>query len=197
MPNTKSHRRGVQEPSRRAKLSEKSSSFHGGIPATMQTDQKELRRPKTLPDLLQDRSLVCLSPEARPKKLTKLLLNVTVQGSVGALHVIMSPENTVADLAAAAVKQYIKECRRPILPTIDPSGFDLHYSQFCLESLGREEKLMELGSRNFFLCPKKPVKDGCSNSSDGTTSSSSTCSKEAGNASKTVIPWLKFMDFLL
>lgn len=134
MPNTKSHRRGVQEPSRRAKLSEKSSSFHGGIPATMQTDQKELRRPKTLPDLLQDRSFVCLSPESRPKKLTKLLLNVTVQGSVGALHVIMSPENTVADLAAAAVKQYIKECRRPILPTTDPSGFDLHYSQFCLES---------------------------------------------------------------
>lgn len=196
MPNTKSHRRGVQEPSRRAKLSEKASSFHGRIPASMPTDQKELRRPKTLPDLLQDRSFVYLSPESRPKKLTKLLLNVTIQGSVGALQVIMSPENTVADLVAAAVKQYIKECRRPILPTTDSSGFDLHYSQFCLESLGREEKLMELGSRNFFLCPKKPVKDGGS-SSDVTTSSSSTCSKEAEKASKTGIPWLKFMDFLL
>lgn len=196
MANTKSHRRGVQEPSRRAKLSEKSSSFHGKIPVTMQTDQKELRRPKTVPDLLQDRSFVSLSPESRPKKLTKLLLNVTIQGSVGALQVIMSPENTVADLSAVAVKQYIKECRRPILPTTDPCGFDLHYSQFCLESLGREEKLIELGSRNFFLCPTRAVEDDSSNS-NVRTSSSSTCSKEAGKASKTGIPWLKFMDFLL
>lgn len=79
---------------------------------------------------------------------------------------------------------------------VEVDGIKNYLILFCL-GLGREEKLMELGSRNFFLCPKKPVKDGCSNSSDGTTSSSSTCSKEAGKASKTVIPWLKFMDFLL
>ncbi|KAJ4724938.1 Pentatricopeptide (PPR) repeat-containing protein-like [Melia azedarach] len=191
MPNSKSNRRG-QEPNRRGKLSEKSSSFHGRLPAAMQTE-KQLRRPKTLPDLLQDRSVASLSPGARPKKLTKLLLNVTIQGSVGAVQVIMSPENTVADLVAAAISQYVKECRRPILPTTNPSGFDLHYSQFSLESLTRDEKLMELGSRNFFLCPKKTVTDGGAD----VTTSSSTCSKEAGKAGKMGIPWLKFMDFLL
>ncbi len=150
--------------------------------------EKQLRRPKTLPDLLPDRSLVSLSPENKPL-LTKLLLNVTVQGSVGAVQVIMSSENTVADLVAAAVKQCVKECRRPILPTTDPSSFDLHYSQFSLESLERDKKLWELGSRNFFLCRRKGEVE-----SEASTSSS-TCSKEAEKVNKGGTPWLKFMGF--
>ncbi|KAK4854684.1 hypothetical protein QYF36_000185 [Acer negundo] len=155
---------------------------------------QQLRRPKTLPDLLPNQAvlLTMSPPEAKPK-LTKLLLNVTIQGSVGAVQVVMSPENTVADLVAAAIRQYLKECRRPILPTTNPSGFDLHYSQFSLESLEKEEKLMELGSRNFFLCGKKVELNGVG---DRTTSSSS-CSKEVEKASKTGIQWLKFMDFML
>ncbi|KAJ0020059.1 hypothetical protein Pint_31974 [Pistacia integerrima] len=187
MPTSKSNRRG-QEQSRKGKLlSEKSMSFHGRPPAMMMAE-KQLRRPKTLPDLHPDRSPVSFSPENKPK-LTKLLLNVTVQGSVGAVHVIMSSENTVADLVAAAMRQYVKECRRPISPTADPSCFDLHYSQFSLESLDRNEKLTELGSRNFFLCRRKAEVQ-----SEATTSSS-TCSKEAEMVSKAGIPWLKFMGF--
>ena len=56
--------------------------------------------------------------------------------------------------------------------------------------LEREEKLIALGSRNFFLCTKKAaLKDGENN----TTS----CSKQAEKVPKGVmIPWLKFMDFL-
>ncbi|KAK4395941.1 hypothetical protein Sango_1748400 [Sesamum angolense] len=76
----------------------------------------------------------------------------------------------------------------------DASAFDLHYSQFSLESLDREEKLMELGSRNFFLCPKRATAEsGGAVVSPGT----SNCSKEAGPATKKGLPWLKFMDFLL
>ncbi|KAH7510808.1 hypothetical protein JRO89_XSUnG0248100 [Xanthoceras sorbifolium] len=193
MPTSKNNRRG-QEAIRRGKLSEKSSSFHGRLPA-MPPAVQQLRRPKTLPNLLPIPAVATLSPEARPK-LTKLLLNVTIQGSVGAVQVLMSPENTVADLVAAAIRQYVKECRRPILRITDSSGFDLHYSQFSLERLEKEEKLMELGSRNFFLCTKKVESDGGSGT-ERTTSSSSSCSKEAEKASKTGIPWLKFMDFLL
>ena len=73
-----------------------------------------------------------VSMEARPK-LTKLLLNVTVQGSVGAVQVLTSPESTVGDLIAATIRQYMKEGRRPIIEA-DASRFDLHYSQFSLES---------------------------------------------------------------
>lgn len=194
MPNSKGNRRGQeQEKSRRGRLMEKSSSFHGRVPlpSSFSMAAEELRRPKTLPDLLLPERTISIgassSPEAKPK-LTKLLLNVTIQGSVGAVQVLMSLENTVGDLIAAAVRQYVKEGRRPILASPDPFRFDLHYSQFSLESLDREEKLTALGSRNFFLCTKKTVTDG--------GSSTTSCSKEADKVSKSGIPWLKFIDFM-
>jgi hypothetical protein len=58
---------------------------------------------------------------------------VTVQGSVGAVQVLMSLESTVGELIAAAIQQYMKEGRRSIIAN-DSSRFDLHYSQFSLES---------------------------------------------------------------
>lgn len=126
--NTKGHRRG--------KLTERSSSFHGRTPAAM---AEELIRPRTMPDLLSSgRVAVGNIPAARrPLKLTKLLLNVTIQRSLGPVQVVVSPEWTVGDLIAAALRQYGKEGRRPILASTDPSAFDRHYSQFSLESKSR------------------------------------------------------------
>ncbi|KAM1040548.1 hypothetical protein ACFX13_030527 [Malus domestica] len=197
MPSPKiSSRRGQpEEKNRRPRpLSVRSSSFHGQF-----TDAAapQLRRPKTVPDMASFRNAVgttVSSTELRPK-LTKLLLNVTIQGSVGAVQVVMSPESKVGDLVAAAVRQYGKEGRRPILPSVEPSFFDLHYSQFSLESLDREKKLMELGSRNFFLCPNAIAVGG--GGCGGATASSASCSKEAEKVSRTGFAWLKFMDFLL
>lgn len=71
---------------------------------------------------------------AKPQKLTKLLLHVTIPKSPVPVHVLLPPEATVEDLIAAALRQYVKEARRPFLPSADASGFDLHYSQFNLES---------------------------------------------------------------
>ncbi|KAF9676270.1 hypothetical protein SADUNF_Sadunf09G0121100 [Salix dunnii] len=198
---TKGYRRGGggQEPERNKKnrLTEKALSFHGKIPAGM--SEKGIRRPKTLPDLLSGMNSPATVPAVRPK-LTKVLLNVTVQGSVGAVQVLMSLESTVGELIAAAIQQYTKEGRRSIIAN-DSSRFDLHYSQFSLESLDREEKLMALGSRNFFLCPKKSRMDGasCSGSGGLTATSSPSCSKEVKKeaAKSGLHPWLKFMDFLL
>lgn len=196
MSTSKIHRRGHEEKNRKGRLAQRSSSFHSGIPMTM-APQAELRRPKTLPDLLSGRRSVSgLSPEGGPR-LTKLLLNVTVQRSLGPVQVVMSPDSTVGDLIAAVLRQYAKEGRRLVLPTTDPAGFDLHYSQFSLESLDRNEKLMTLGSRNFFLCCKKSEPDvGESAVEASETTSSSTCSTEADKVSKISVPWLKFIDFL-
>ncbi|XP_043719582.1 uncharacterized protein At4g22758-like [Telopea speciosissima] len=134
-------------------------------------------------------------------RLTKLLLNVMIQRSLGAVKVVMSPESTVGDLIAAAVRLYAKEGRRPLLPMTDPADFDLHYSQFSLESLNREEKLKELGSRNFFLCRKKPneapVDASSSSSSSSLAVASSSCSNQAEKVSKIAVPWVRFMNFLL
>ncbi|KAG0474559.1 hypothetical protein HPP92_014245 [Vanilla planifolia] len=85
---------------------------------------------------------------------TKLLVNVTVERSLGPIHVLISPENTVAELIQAAVDTYVREGRRPLLALTDPKGFELHYSKFTLESLDPQEKVVNLGSRNFFVCSR-------------------------------------------
>ena len=115
---------------RKNRLTAKASSFHGKLPADI--PEARIRRPKTLPDLLSGMNLPATVPGVRPK-LTKVLLNVTVQGSVGAVQVLMSLESTVGELIAAAIQQYTKEGRRSIIAN-DSSRFDLHYSQFSLES---------------------------------------------------------------
>ncbi|KAK6926656.1 hypothetical protein RJ641_008375 [Dillenia turbinata] len=193
MPSPKSHRRGVQqeEKNRNRRLSEKALSFHGRNPSAM---DGSIPRPKTVPDLLAAKDLIGTTSsngiDIKPPKLTKLLLNVTIDRSLGPVQILLSPESTVGDLISVAIKQYAKEGRRPILPTADASAFDLHYSQFSLESLDRDEKVMNLGSRNFFSCAKRSEINGTE------TTSSSSCSKQAEKVSKINIPWLKFMDFL-
>ncbi|KAJ9706761.1 hypothetical protein PVL29_001969 [Vitis rotundifolia] len=115
------------------------------------------------------------------RRLTKLLLNVTIQHSFGPVQVVTSPENTVGDLIKEALAIYVKEKRRPLVKQTNPECFELHYSQFSLESLKTGEKLINLGSRNFFLC-QKPAK-----------SLDSSCYEEA----MSLFPFTKFMDFLL
>ncbi|KAL9677637.1 hypothetical protein QQ045_005870 [Rhodiola kirilowii] len=138
---------------------------------------RKLCRPRTQPDLLATNGYVSCSYENRPQP-TKLLLNVTMLWSIGPVHVVMSMDSTVADLISYAVRQYVKEGRRPGLPTTDPCAFDLHYSQFCLECLDIEEKLVNVWSRNFLLCPKKD-------------------SIECSGAEQAPGPWVRFMDLLL
>lgn len=66
---------------------------------------------------------------------TKLLLNVTIERSLGPVQVVMLPENTIRDLIKEVLEIYDREKRRPLLPKIDPHCFELHYSQFSLESM--------------------------------------------------------------
>ncbi|ERN13300.1 hypothetical protein AMTR_s00041p00064960 [Amborella trichopoda] len=119
----------------------KSASFHGRIPESSEAFPA-IPRPESHPDLAGRRKLISgkhqhLIPNSQDNvsgRLTKLLLNVTVQRSLGHVHVVMSPENTVDDLIKAAINAYVKEGRRPLLSQVDPSCYELHYSQFSLES---------------------------------------------------------------
>jgi len=140
---------------------QRSASFHGR--GAEQRHQLQKQRPKTMPDLLagvRGASFRSGSPppsaggETERRTPSKVLVSVAVQHSLWPLHVMASAEWTVADLVAAAVALYVKEGRRPLLPSADPAAFGLHYSQFSLESLDPKAKVMELGSRSFFLCPK-------------------------------------------
>ncbi|XP_054812293.1 uncharacterized protein LOC129313330 [Prosopis cineraria] len=200
MPTSKNNRTGHIEACRRGKLGNKSSSFHGQS-AAMAAMSSQLRRPKTVPDLAPHRKNAGSTPDGSlPRQPPKLLLHVTVLGSLGPVKVVMTPESKVGDLVAASVRQYLKEGRRPILPATDPSAFDLHYSQFSLESLDRGEKLMELGSRNFLLCPRKQTSgtaEGGGGEGGSVTTAFGSCSKEAERVGKSGFAWLKLLDFLL
>ncbi|KAL5056191.1 hypothetical protein RYX36_036873 [Vicia faba] len=196
MTNTKNQRIGKVESHRRGKLREKSYSFYGHTSATAATlATAKLRRPKTMPELVLDRKRAATT-EIFPRQPSKLLLKVTMMGSLGPVQVLITPESTVGDVIAAAVCIYIKEGRRPILPSNEASGFDLHYSQFSLESLDRNEMLREIGSRNFFMCPKK-IGEGENNGEDcSVTASFGSCSREAEKTSKG-FGLLRCIDFLL
>ncbi|CAJ1943486.1 unnamed protein product [Sphenostylis stenocarpa] len=123
-----------------------------------------------------------LENSERGLRASKVLVNVSIEKCVGAVQVVMSPEGTVADLIKAALAIYEKEKRRPFLENNDPKCYDLHYSSFALESLKVDEKIMKLGSRNFFLCSKPPT---------------SSCPEKENMAIDSAFPWMVFVPLLL
>ncbi|CAL0321965.1 unnamed protein product [Lupinus luteus] len=189
MPSTKNHHRS------NGRLGENAMS------AT------ELRRPRTVPDLVLygNKYVGAVVPEGIPRQPPKVLLKVTVLGSLAAVQVLMRPESSVGDLVEGALRQYVKEGRRPILPSMKAFDFDLHYSQFSLESLDRDEKLIDLGSRNFFMCPRKPVStvEGGGGREDYMTTPFASCANEVskvrhgGDRDAAGFGWFKLMHFLL
>ncbi|KAK4740830.1 hypothetical protein SAY87_024418 [Trapa incisa] len=145
-------------------------------------------------DLLRRRGGLISAPrrilapdDIETRRLTKLLLNVTVERSLGPIHVVMPPENSVSDLIRAAVETYWREKRRPLLKQTDPRMFELHYSPFSLESLKVEEKLMNLGSRNFFLCLKRQP----------SSYNTSCCQEVKHYKADAAFPMTNLMNFLL
>ncbi|XP_060211088.1 uncharacterized protein LOC132638127 [Lycium barbarum] len=120
--------------------------------------------------------------EKQQYKLAKLLMSVNIQNSLGPVHLVMSSENNVGELIKAAIDIYVKEKRRPLLTSSDPLCYQLHYSQFSLESLKTEEKLVNLGCRSFFLCPKP---------------NTSSCADKAKATTRSQLPLTKLMDFVL
>lgn len=72
--------------------------------------------------------------EVKRRQSTKVLFNVNMQDSLWSVQVMMSPENTARELMKAAIDIYVEEKRRPALSSADPARYELHYSQFSLES---------------------------------------------------------------
>lgn len=65
------------------------------------------------------------------------------------------------------------------------------------EGLNREEKLIELGSRNFFLCPRKA--NNAAAVEGGVTTPFASCAKEAEKVRESggAFAWFKLMHFML
>ncbi|TVU14658.1 hypothetical protein EJB05_38141, partial [Eragrostis curvula] len=215
---------------------QRSASFHGRGAEAEQRRLLPKQRPKTQPDLLagmrpgasaRASSSRSGSPDGEPTGMrtpSKVLVSVSVQRSMWPLHVMASAEWRVSDLVAAAVALYVKEGRRPPLPSADPAAFDLHYSQFSLEStflwflaspptrsafasrhaligckvlygLDPSERVMELGSRSFFLCPKFSALGLAVSSPSSSNGSSGVISREASGKAGETPAWMSYMQF--
>lgn len=145
-----------------------------------------MRRPKTQPELLNrddhTMKMKMNTPVDQVLRANKLLVNVTVAQSIGPLRLLLSIDATVEDVIQATLVLYAKEGRKPLLSN-HPTSFGLHYSQFSIDCLNPADKIRDLGSRNFFLCPKATAKDSYSvnfTSGDTTVSSSSSSSYSCG-----------------
>lgn len=143
MATPKSSRNAQYEGHRRGR----SSSFHTQAAVSV----AQLRRPQTVPDLPSLRSVAGSTPDCPRRKPPKVLLKVAVQRSLSPVQLLMTPESTVGDLIVAALRQYVKESRRPILPANTASEFDLHYSQFSLESRSQQSHAIFQNNLMFHL----------------------------------------------
>ncbi|KAK9147562.1 hypothetical protein Scep_006319 [Stephania cephalantha] len=77
----------------------------------------------------------------------KVLVNVTVERSLGRVQVVTSPDTRLEDLIKAVIEIYVKEKMRPLLTQTHPHHFDLHYSQFTFECLDPNKELKDTGAR--------------------------------------------------
>lgn len=80
----------------------------------------------------------------------RILVSITVEGSTGPIRVIVRKGDTVSDLIKVTIDNYAKEGRYPVLDS-DTNMFELHVSNFSMESLNRSDPVGELGTRTFFL----------------------------------------------
>ncbi|OAY63199.1 uncharacterized protein LOC109728595 [Ananas comosus] len=83
--------------------------------------------------------------------LTKVLVKVTIERSLLPVHLVVAPEMTAGELIRQAVDAYSKEGTRPLLTTADPKAYDLHYSQYTLQSMYMHHRLLFFSFFFFFF----------------------------------------------
>lgn len=84
---------------------------------------------------------------------SKVVLNVTVEGSPGPVRAMVKLGATVKEAIGIVLEEYRREGRSPTLSCsqTDINSFQLHHSHFNLQSLNKCEMIGELGSRSFYL----------------------------------------------
>ncbi|KAJ7526819.1 hypothetical protein O6H91_16G024200 [Diphasiastrum complanatum] len=86
----------------------------------------------------------------------KVLVTVTVLGTIGPLRMLLEGDTAVNNVIKATLDEYAREGRLPFLG-FDCTRFDLHISQFSLQAIPPHACIKDLGTRNFVLCASKQV----------------------------------------
>ncbi|KAK1615546.1 hypothetical protein QYE76_021063 [Lolium multiflorum] len=117
-----------------------------------------LERPHTCYDdfpmdspLASSASLAPSLPDRRPWEEAKVVVSVTVEGSAGPVKAMVRLGSSIREAIAAVVERYDREGRSPRLDPASADCFQLHHSHFCLQSLNKNDKIGDVGGRNFYL----------------------------------------------
>ncbi|KAK1436171.1 hypothetical protein QVD17_01949 [Tagetes erecta] len=95
----------------------------------------------------------------------KVVVNVTVEGSPGAVRTMLKLGSSVEETMEIIRKQYNSEGRTPQLDQHSLSTFELHQSYFSLHCLDKSDMIGDIGSRSFYM---RKCKDDNSNSNSFT-----------------------------
>ncbi|XP_071707531.1 uncharacterized protein At4g22758-like [Rutidosis leptorrhynchoides] len=102
---------------------------------------------------------------------SKVVMNVTVQGSPGPVRAMVKLGSSVKETMAIVKKQYSSEGRSPQLDQHSISTFELHSSHFSLQCFDTSETIGDIGGRSFYM---RKCKGNSFTTSDITLSNSPT-----------------------
>ncbi|XP_057811637.1 uncharacterized protein At4g22758 [Salvia miltiorrhiza] len=81
----------------------------------------------------------------------KVVVNVTVEGSPGAVRTMVKLGADVAETIKLVIKKYNQEGRTPPLHEAAAANCELHHSFFSLHRLKKSDLIGDIGSRSFYL----------------------------------------------
>ncbi|XP_042006336.1 uncharacterized protein At4g22758-like [Salvia splendens] len=82
---------------------------------------------------------------------TKVVINVTVEGSPGPIRTMVKLGSNVEDIMKLVMNKYNEEGRTPQMDKKSYSAYELHYSYFSLQGLSKSDLIGDVGSRSFYL----------------------------------------------
>lgn len=136
-----------------------------------------LYRPETCVDIFSvPDNLVPRSPgncSERYNTDTKVVINVTVEGSPGPIRTMVKLGSNVEEITKLVVNKYNEEGRTPHLDKDAFSSYELHHSYFSLQGLSKSELIADVGSRSFYLRRRSSSYCACSEDTDKTSPSAS------------------------
>lgn len=111
-----------------------------------------LFRPQTCSDIFVSPDyLISGSPPKGYKKESKVVVNVTVEGSPGPVRTMVKLGSSVDETIRLVIDKYSEEGRTPRLDKKADSSFQLYQSYFSLQSLNNTDVIGDVGSRSFYL----------------------------------------------
>ncbi|XP_002967649.2 uncharacterized protein At4g22758 [Selaginella moellendorffii] len=109
--------------------------------------------------------------QGMPIDTKKTLVTVTVLGSTGPLRMVVTSDATVKEVMKMALLKYAHEGRVPALGR-STREFELYDSQFSSQALKPDDRIANMGTRNFVLCPVT-LKNSCGEESKTSSTSKS------------------------